>query len=82
VFLEGVKVALVGPTGGRSLGSCGDAVSGEKEAGVRSWGKEERETGLKAFARVYAGWGFSQVGFVFYCHSYLKGRILSLSMTR
>ncbi|PQE14566.1 homoserine acetyltransferase family protein [Rutstroemia sp. NJR-2017a WRK4] len=60
VFLEGVKAALVGPTGGRSLGSCGDAVSGGKEAGVRSWGKEERETGLKAFARVYAGWGFSQ----------------------
>ncbi|KAM3068705.1 hypothetical protein ACMFMG_010882 [Clarireedia jacksonii] len=60
VMLEGVKSALVAATGGRSLGSCGDAVSGGKESGVRSWGKEERETGLKAFARVYAGWGFSQ----------------------
>jgi hypothetical protein len=65
VMLEGVKSALVAAAGGRSLGSCGDAVSGGKESGVRSWGKEERETGLKAFARVYAGWGFSQVSFAF-----------------
>jgi homoserine acetyltransferase len=61
VFLEGVKAALLAAKGAWSAGSC----AGEKSpagdgGGYRSWTVDERETGLKALGRVYAGWGFSQ----------------------
>ena len=53
VFLEGVRSALIAPKGVASAGVCkGDIPS--------PWSKEEREVGLKALGRVYAGWGFSQ----------------------
>jgi homoserine acetyltransferase len=49
VFLEGVK----------SAGSSKDGVLPKGEE-YRTWTAEEKEVGLKAFGRVYAGWGFSQ----------------------
>ncbi|KKY20899.1 putative homoserine acetyltransferase family protein [Phaeomoniella chlamydospora] len=54
VFLEGVKAALLGAKKVSSAGVCMGGVK-EKEAG-RTWTKEEKEVGLKALARVYAGW--------------------------
>ena len=51
VFLEGVKSALLGPKG---LAGGGVMVNGESNRD--SWSKEEKEVGLKALARVYAGW--------------------------
>jgi homoserine O-acetyltransferase len=59
VFLEGVKSALLAARKNSSAGSCEDGVllAGEK---YRTWTAEEKEAGLKAFGRVYAGWGFSQ----------------------
>ncbi|KAF4978330.1 hypothetical protein FZEAL_5270 [Fusarium zealandicum] len=58
VFLEGVKSALLAARGVSSAGSCrGRVQEGTK---VRSWSESEREVGLKAFGRGYAGWGFSQ----------------------
>ena len=59
VFLEGVKSALLAARKNSSAGSCEDGVlsAGEK---YRTWTAEEKEVGLKAFGRVYAGWGFSQ----------------------
>jgi len=63
VFLEGVKTALLGPKLASSSGSTAPiALSSNKDRQqkYRSWTVEEREVGLKAFARVYAGWGFSQ----------------------
>ncbi|APA10168.1 hypothetical protein sscle_06g049380 [Sclerotinia sclerotiorum 1980 UF-70] len=60
VFLEGVKSALLAGKGMMSAGSSeGVVVKGRKEK-VRVWSEEEREVGLKAFGRGYAGWGFSQ----------------------
>ena len=56
VFLEGVKSALLAGKGLNSAGVC----HGATEKGARSWTEEEREVGLKALGRVYAGWGFSQ----------------------
>lgn len=58
VFLEGVKSALLAAKGARSRGSCAGEISAA--GGYRGWTAEERETGLKALGRVYAGWGFSQ----------------------
>lgn len=61
VFLEGVKSALLAAKSLSSAGSKGGvAVKGEGGEEVRVWSKEEREVGLKAFGRGYAGWGFSQ----------------------
>ncbi|EAW07293.1 homoserine acetyltransferase family protein [Aspergillus clavatus NRRL 1] len=59
VFLEGVKSALLAP---KYIPSAGSGKLGLMKAGetVRTWTAEEKEIGLKAFARVYAGWGFSQ----------------------
>lgn len=59
VFLEGVKSALLAARKNTSAGSCKDGVlsTGEK---YRTWTAEEKQVGLKAFGRVYAGWGFSQ----------------------
>ncbi|KAI0532415.1 Alpha/Beta hydrolase protein [Xylaria digitata] len=58
VFLEGVKSALLAAKGAAS----GGASKGEATAvpQYRTWTVEEREVGLKALGRVYAGWGFSQ----------------------
>ncbi|KAK5110447.1 hypothetical protein LTR62_005798 [Meristemomyces frigidus] len=57
VFLEGVKVAVLGGKGTSSGGVVkGEATKGE----YRGWSEEERSVGLKALGRVYAGWGFSQ----------------------
>lgn len=59
VMLEGVKSALLSAKHTSSAGSA----QGRKEAKgseVRTWTEEERTNGLKAFGRVYAGWGFSQ----------------------
>ncbi|KAF5873380.1 putative homoserine acetyltransferase family protein [Botrytis fragariae] len=61
VFLEGVKSALLAAKSLSSAGSQeGVAVKGEEGDEVRVWSQEEREVGLKAFGRGYAGWGFSQ----------------------
>jgi len=58
VFLEGVKVAVLGGKKASSAGVCkGEAVEDE----YRTWTDAERAVGLKALGRVYAGWGFSQV---------------------
>jgi pimeloyl-ACP methyl ester carboxylesterase len=59
VFLEGVKSALLGAKGHSSAGSCEGGVLPKGEES-RTWTAEERKVGLKAFGRVYAGWGFSQ----------------------
>jgi hypothetical protein len=57
VFLEGVKAAVLGGKGMSSAGVC----AGEGIKGVaRIWSEKEKEVGLKALGRVYAGWGFSQ----------------------
>lgn len=56
VFLEGVKGALLAAKGSISAGSC----KGEATTPYRVWTPSEREVGLKALGRVYAGWGFSQ----------------------
>ncbi|KHN97370.1 homoserine acetyltransferase family protein [Metarhizium album ARSEF 1941] len=57
VFLEGVKSALLAARGAASAGSCRGEAAGP---GSRPWTADERAAGLKALARVYAGWGFSQ----------------------
>ncbi|KAJ2971411.1 hypothetical protein NUW58_g9426 [Xylaria curta] len=58
VFLEGVKSALIAAKGATSGGiSNGEATAASQ---YRAWTVEEREVGLKALGRVYAGWGFSQ----------------------
>ncbi|ROW03264.1 hypothetical protein VSDG_01523 [Cytospora chrysosperma] len=58
VFLEGVKSALLAAKGAASGGICAGELGGS--GGYRKWTAEEREKGLKALGRVYAGWGFSQ----------------------
>lgn len=61
VFLEGVKSALLAGKGAASGGICkGEVLVAEKAGGYRNWTAEEKEKGLKALGRVYAGWGFSQ----------------------
>ncbi|PTU22929.1 hypothetical protein P175DRAFT_0430811 [Aspergillus ochraceoroseus IBT 24754] len=59
VFLEGIKSALLAVKG---IPSAGFGEIGILEAGqtVRTWTDKEKECGLKAFGRGYAGWGFSQ----------------------
>jgi hypothetical protein len=59
VFLEGVKAALLAAKKHPSAGFCagGELPNGES---YRTWSDEEKTVGLKAFGRVYAGWGFSQ----------------------
>ncbi|KAI5924170.1 Alpha/Beta hydrolase protein [Camillea tinctor] len=58
VFLEGVKSATLAAKGAASAGSCQGETT--PTAQYRGWTAEEREAGLKALGRVYAGWGFSQ----------------------
>ncbi|KAI8633252.1 homoserine acetyltransferase family protein [Xylariaceae sp. FL1651] len=57
VFLEGVKSALFAAKGVSSSG-VGKSEATDRE--VRTWTTGEREVGLKALGRVYAGWGLSQ----------------------
>lgn len=56
VFLEGVKSALIAARGGISLG----VGKGQRYPSNEPWTLQQKEVGLKAFGRVYAGWGFSQ----------------------
>ncbi|KAI0525381.1 Alpha/Beta hydrolase protein [Xylaria bambusicola] len=58
VFLEGVKSALVAAKGAVSGGT--GKIEATDVSQYRNWTAEEREIGLKALGRVYAGWGFSQ----------------------
>jgi len=59
VFLEGAKAALLAAKKQPSAGSCLGGVLPKGES-YRTWTAEEKDIGLKAFGRVYAGWGFSQ----------------------
>ncbi|KAF6829448.1 hypothetical protein CMUS01_08158 [Colletotrichum musicola] len=71
VFLEGVKTALLAAKGTSSAGSARgriEAASTDRKA-LRTWTEEEKQVGLKAFGRGYAGWGFSQA---FYRHELHK----------
>ncbi|KAJ5682844.1 hypothetical protein N7462_006009 [Penicillium macrosclerotiorum] len=60
VFIEGVKCALLAVKNTRSAGSGEGGVREEGFSTVRIWSDRDREVGLKAMGRVYAGWGFSQ----------------------
>lgn len=55
VFLEGVKAALLSA---RHVPSAGSGEDGVAQSGqwARAWSDKEREIGLKALGRVYAGW--------------------------
>lgn len=59
VFLEGEKSALLAAKKQSSAGSGKDGILPEGE-NYRAWTTEEKEVGLKAFGRGYAGWGLSQ----------------------
>lgn len=59
VFIEGVKSALLAAKKHVSAGSGEDGILPKNEI-YRTWTAEEKEAGLKAFGRGYAGWGFSQ----------------------
>ncbi|KAF7561567.1 hypothetical protein G7046_g2581 [Stylonectria norvegica] len=59
VFLEGQKSALLAAKGATSAGTCKGRVE-VKGSEDRTWSTREKESGLKAFGRGYAGWGFSQ----------------------
>lgn len=81
VFLEGVKAALLGPKGAVSAGVC----AGERQiigtSTYQAWTEEQREAGLKALGRVYAGWGFSQAFYrekLFATAPAFKGRFQTL----
>ena len=56
--IEGVKSALVGAKGAVSAGIS--KLEATDVLQYRNWTVEERDVGLKALGRVYAGWGFSQ----------------------
>lgn len=52
-----MKAALIAPKRVSSAGICkGEAIQQDH----RVWSEEDKEVGLKALGRVYAGWGFSQ----------------------
>lgn len=55
VFLEGVKSALLAVKGIRSAGSGSGGVLASGQT-LRKWSDPEKEIGLKAFGRAYAGW--------------------------
>ncbi|KAJ5901546.1 hypothetical protein N7495_002074 [Penicillium taxi] len=59
VFIEGVKSALLSVKSIWSAG-IGEIGAQKTDSKVRTWTTEEKEIGLKAMGRVYAGWGFSQ----------------------
>ncbi|KAH8800294.1 homoserine acetyltransferase family protein [Xylogone sp. PMI_703] len=58
VFLEGEKTALVAARGWRSAGVGKGVVCGDDK--INTWSEEQKDAGLRAFGRGYAGWGFSQ----------------------
>ncbi|KAH7389830.1 homoserine acetyltransferase family protein [Pyrenochaeta sp. MPI-SDFR-AT-0127] len=60
VFLEGVKSALYAAIGTSSAGISKLDLKTSQSGGRISFTSDTREVGLKALARVYAGWGFSQ----------------------
>ncbi|KAF2864986.1 Alpha/Beta hydrolase protein [Massariosphaeria phaeospora] len=53
VFLEGIKSTLLA-----AIGTSSEGIG--KAHGASKFNAETRANGLKAFGRVYAGWGFSQ----------------------
>ena len=55
VFLEGIKSAMLAVKTQSSAGSKEGAIAveGEKQ---RNWSPKEKEVGMKAFGRGYAGW--------------------------
>jgi len=59
VFLEGIKSALLAAKGHRSAGSQKGGIYPQGDT-YRTWTAEEKDFGIRAFARVYAGWGLSQ----------------------
>jgi len=59
VFLEGQKSALLAAKKQYSAGTLKDGLLPRGEE-YRTWSEEEKDVGLKAFGRGYAGWGFSQ----------------------
>lgn len=56
VFLEGVKSSLLAAKSTRSAGSGEGAVQEEGLPEFRTWTAKEKEVGLRAMGRVYAGW--------------------------
>lgn len=65
VFLEGVKSALFAAKGTSSAGVAKPDMNTAEAQGARlksytGFSSEQKENGLKALGRVYAGWGFSQ----------------------
>lgn len=59
IFLEGVKSALIGARHGVSCG-VGKGQRFPSAGEAEDWTAQQKEVGLKAFGRVYAGWGLSQ----------------------
>jgi homoserine O-acetyltransferase len=55
VFLEGVKSSLIAVKKSRSAGS-GEIGLNRETAEAHAWTAEEKDVGLKALGRVYAGW--------------------------
>lgn len=53
-----MKSALLAAKGAASGGSGQGEAAATRQ--YRTWSAEEREVGLKALGRVYAGWGLSQ----------------------
>lgn len=60
VFLEGVKSALYAAIGSSSAGIAKSDLRSVQTGGHPSFTADTKTIGLKALARVYAGWGFSQ----------------------
>ncbi|KAH8698935.1 homoserine acetyltransferase family protein [Talaromyces proteolyticus] len=60
VMLEGVKSALLTAKSIPSPGPGEIYNPAVQSEGYRTWSNEEKNVGLKALGRVYAGWGFSQ----------------------
>lgn len=58
-MLEGVKSTLLAAKGTSSAGSANGRIE-TKGSEDRGWSEEQKKSGLKAFARCYSGWGFSQ----------------------
>lgn len=56
VFLEGVKSSLLAVKNTRSAGSGEGGLREEGLPEYRTWTAKEKEIGLKAMGRVYAGW--------------------------
>ncbi|KAJ5780047.1 Homoserine acetyltransferase [Penicillium paradoxum] len=59
VFLEGVKASLIAVKKSCSAGTGKIGINRETTE-AHAWTAEEKDVGLKAMGRVYAGWGFSQ----------------------